>query len=105
GELATMAQEQANITLLIMNDGGYGVMRGIQDKYFAGRQYYNELHTPAFTQVAEAMGLKAWKVDSAAQFNGVLAEAINYPGPSVVEVDMNSIGPLTFAGPPQKTLY
>jgi acetolactate synthase-1/2/3 large subunit len=105
GELATMAQEQANITLLIMNDGGYGVMRGIQDKYFAGRQYYNELHTPAFTLVAEAMGLKAWKVDSAAQFSGVLAEAINYPGPSVVEVDMNSIGPLTFAGPPQKTLY
>jgi acetolactate synthase-1/2/3 large subunit len=105
GELATMAQEQANITLLIMNDGGYGVMRGIQDKYFAGRQYYNELHTPAFTLVAEAMGLKAWKVDNAAQFNGVLAEAINYPGPSVVEVDMNSIGPLTFAGPPQKSLY
>ncbi|HCV65911.1 MAG TPA: thiamine pyrophosphate-binding protein [Serratia sp.] len=105
GELATMAQEQANITLLIMNDGGYGVMRGIQDKYFAGRQYYNELHTPSFTLVAEAMGLKTWKVDSAAQFSGVLAEAINYPGPSVVEVDMNSIGPLTFAGPPQKSLY
>ncbi|MGO3396214.1 MAG: thiamine pyrophosphate-binding protein [Serratia proteamaculans] len=105
GELATMAQEQANITLLIMNDGGYGVMRGIQDKYFAGRQYYNELHTPSFTLVAEAMGLKAWKIDSAVQFSGVLAEAINYPGPSVVEVDMNSIGPLTFAGPPQKSLY
>ncbi|BFO11721.1 Acetolactate synthase isozyme 1 large subunit [Serratia rubidaea] len=105
GELATMAQEQANITLLIMNDGGYGVMRGIQDKYFAGRQYYNELHTPAFAQVAEAMGLKAWKIDSAAQFGGVLAEAINYPGPSVVEVDMKQVGPLTFAGPPQKTLY
>ena len=97
-----MAQEQVNITLLIMNDGGYGVMRGIQDKYFAGRQYYNELHTPAFTQIAEAMGLKAWKVDAAAQFNGVLAEAINYLGPSVVEVDMKQVGPLTFAGPPQK---
>ncbi|AJJ11919.1 thiamine pyrophosphate enzyme, central domain protein [Yersinia rohdei] len=102
GELATMAQEQANITLLIMNDGGYGVMRGIQDKYFDGRQYYNELHTPAFSLVAEAMGLKAWKVSDAAQFSGVLAEAINYPGPSVVEVDMKSVGPLIFAGPPQK---
>ncbi|OVZ79881.1 thiamine pyrophosphate-binding protein [Yersinia kristensenii] len=105
GELATMAQEQANITLLIMNDGGYGVMRGIQEKYFAGRQYYNELHTPAFCKIAEAMGLKAWKVSDATQFGGVLAEAINYPGPSVVEVDMKSVGPLTFAGPPQKTLY
>lgn len=39
GELATLAQEKANVTLLIMNDGGYGVMRGIQDKYFGGRQY------------------------------------------------------------------
>ncbi len=33
------------MTLLIANDGGCGVMRGIQDKYFGGRQYYNELHT------------------------------------------------------------
>lgn len=37
GELATLAQEKANVTLLIMNDGGYGVMRGIQDKYFGGK--------------------------------------------------------------------
>ena len=44
-------------------------------------------------------------MDAASQFNGVLAEAINYPGPSVVEVDMKQVGPLTFAGPPQKTLY
>jgi acetolactate synthase-1/2/3 large subunit len=50
GEVATLAQEKANVTLLIMNDGGYGVMRGIQDKYFGGRQYYNELHTPDFTR-------------------------------------------------------
>ena len=40
---------KANVTLLIMNDGGYGVMRGIRDKYFGGRQYYNQLHTPDFT--------------------------------------------------------
>ncbi|MEK5789663.1 thiamine pyrophosphate-dependent enzyme, partial [Acinetobacter johnsonii] len=63
GELATLAQEKANVTLLIMNDGGYGVMRGIQDKYFGGRQYYNELHTPDFTLLAQAMGLQAWSVD------------------------------------------
>ncbi len=105
GELATMAQEKANITLLIMNDGGYGVMRGIQDKYFGGRQYYNELHTPDFTLLAKAMGLQAWSVASAEDFQPVLAEALAMPGPSVVEVRMGEIGPLRFAGPPQKTLY
>ncbi|CNC13308.1 thiamine pyrophosphate-binding protein [Yersinia similis] len=105
GELATMAQEQVNLTLVVMNDGGYGVMRGIQDKYFSGRQYYNELLAPSFTGVADALGLKSWRINDASQFASVLAEAVEYSGPSVVEVDMKLIGPLVFAGPPQKTLY
>ena len=105
GELATLAQEKANVTLIIMNDGGYGVMRGIQDKYFGGRQYYNELHTPDFTLLAQAIGLQAWSVERAEDFTSVMTEALATPGPSVVEVRMGSIGALRFAGPPQKTLY
>ncbi|MCS2166250.1 thiamine pyrophosphate-binding protein [Scandinavium manionii] len=105
GEMATLAQEKANLTLLIMNDGGYGVMRGIQDKYFGGRQYYNELHTPDFTLLAQAMGLQAWNIERAEDFQAVMTEALAMPGPSVVEVRMGQIGALRFAGPPQKTLY
>ncbi|HAT1609652.1 TPA: thiamine pyrophosphate-binding protein [Raoultella planticola] len=105
GELATLAQEKANVMLLIMNDGGYGVMRGIQDKYFGGRQYYNELHTPDFTLLAQAIGLQAWSVERAEDFTSVMTEALATPGPSVVEVRMGQIGALRFAGPPQKTLY
>ncbi|WP_058913825.1 thiamine pyrophosphate-binding protein [Entomohabitans teleogrylli] len=105
GELATMAQERCDITLLVMNDGGYGVMRGIQDKYFAGRQYYNQLLTPDFAALAGSMGIQSYRISEAAQFDGVMAEAINYPGPVVVEVDMCAIGEIQFAGPPQKTLY
>lgn len=105
GELATLAQEKANVTLLVMNDGGYGVMRGIQDKYFAGRQYYNELHTPDFTLLAQAIGIQAWCVERAEDFQSVMTEALAMPGPSVVEVRMEQIGALRFAGPPQKTLY
>ena len=91
--------------LLIMNDGGYGVMRGIQDKYFGGRQYYNELHTPDFTLLAQAIGLQAWSVERAEDFDAVMTEALAMPGPSVVEVRMGQIGALKFAGPPPKTLY
>lgn len=105
GELATLVQEKANVTLLVMNDGGYGVMRGIQDKYFGGRQYYNQLHTPDFTLLAESMGLAAWTITDASAFAEVLAQAVALPGPALVEVRMQDIGPLCFAGPPQKTLY
>ncbi|WP_318152538.1 thiamine pyrophosphate-binding protein [Halomonas sp. M4R1S46] len=105
GELATLAQEGLDMTLVVMNDGGYGVMRGIQDKYFEGRQYYNDLHTPDFQAMADALGLPRWKVSRGDDFAGVLAEAVGSAGPAIVEVDMASVGPLEFAGPPQKTLY
>lgn len=105
GEIATMVQEKLNMTLLIMNDGGYGVMRGIQRKYFEDRQYYNDLHTPDFQQLASAMGLPAWQITEADQFESVLQAANAIEGPSIVEVDMNSVGELRFAGPPQKKLY
>ncbi len=105
GEIATMVQEQLNLVLLVMNDNGYGVMRGIQNNYFGGRQYYNELHTPDYKKLGESMGCKSFLVSSVADFEEKIVEAVNLNGPSVIEVDMNSIGPLKFAGPPQKKLY
>lgn len=105
GELATLAQEDIDMTLLVMNDGGYGVMRGIQDKYFEGRQYYNDLETPDFQAFAEALSLPHWKVERSEDFHAVLTEAVGKDGPALVEVDMARVGPLEFSGPPQKTLY
>ena len=105
GEIATMAQENTDMVLMVMNDGGYGVMRGIQNNYFGGRQYFNELHTPDYQALGESMGVKSWKVGSAEEFKTAIKEAITLNGPAVIELDMNSIGPLKFAGPPQKKLY
>ncbi|WP_151831449.1 thiamine pyrophosphate-binding protein [Acinetobacter ursingii] len=105
GEIATMAQENTDMVLMIMNDGGYGVMRGIQNNYFGGRQYFNELHTPDYQKLGESMGVKSWKVGSADEFKVAIQEAIDFNGPAVIELDMHSIGPLNFAGPPQKKLY
>jgi len=105
GEIATAIQENANMVLLVMNDGGYGVMRGIQKQYFDGRQYYNELHTPSFVALGEAMGCKSYKADSLAEFDTKIKEAMKQEGMCLIEVNMNEIGPLKFAGPPQKKLY
>lgn len=105
GEIATMAQEKTDLVLMIMNDGGYGVMRGIQNNYFSGRQYFNELHTPDYQKLGESMGVKSWKVSSADEFKVAIKQAIEFKGPAVIELDMHAIGPLNFAGPPQKKLY
>lgn len=105
GEIATMVQENTDMVLMIMNDGGYGVMRGIQNNYFGGRQYFNALHTPDYKLLGESMGVKSWKVGSAAEFKIAIQEAIDLNGPAIIELDMHAIGPLKFAGPPQKKLY
>ncbi|HBC7429448.1 TPA: thiamine pyrophosphate-binding protein [Providencia rettgeri] len=105
GELATMAQEQLPIVLIIMNDQGYGVMRGIQEKYFSGRQYYNELLTPSFSQLAQSMGIQAFTIDKATDFQSTLRQAVDLKQPVVVEVLMNHIGTMNFSGPPQKKLF
>lgn len=105
GEIATMVQEKTNMVLLVMNDQGYGVMRGIQNNYFGGRQYYNELHTPSYQKLGESMGCKSFLARSIDEFKEVIKQAIEIEGPTVVEVDMTAIGPLNFAGPPQKKLY
>lgn len=105
GEIATMVQENTDMVLMIMNDGGYGVMRGIQNNYFDGRQYFNELHTPDYKLLGESMGVKSWKVGSAEEFKTAIQAAIDIQGPAIIELDMHSIGPLKFAGPPQKKLY
>ncbi|WP_300001410.1 thiamine pyrophosphate-binding protein [uncultured Cedecea sp.] len=105
GELATMAQEQLPVVLIIMNDNGYGVMRGIQEKYFAGRQYYNELLTPSFTTLAQSMGITAFTIDKASDFKSTIQQAVDLKKPVVVEVLMNNIGKMNFSGPPQKKLF
>jgi acetolactate synthase I/II/III large subunit len=105
GEFATAVQERLDIVFLVMNDGGYGVMRGIQKKYFGDRQYYNRLHAPDFVKLGESIGMPAWKLDAVENFQAVLERAVQHPGPVLIEVDMAAIGPLNFAGPPQKKLY
>lgn len=105
GEIATMAQENTDMVLIIMNDNGYGVMKGIQNNYFGGRQYFNELHTPSYKELGDSMRIKSGLASTVEEFRALILEYVAFDGPAIIEVDMDKIGPLNFAGPPQKKLY
>jgi acetolactate synthase-1/2/3 large subunit len=102
GELATLAQERANVLLIVMNDGGYGVIRNIQDAQFGGRHYLANLQTPEFGLIARALGLAATRVGDAPSFASALERLGATPGPAILEVDMAAFGSFAkaFAGPP-----
>jgi acetolactate synthase-1/2/3 large subunit len=102
GEFATLVQEVADVLLIVMNDGGYGVIRNIQDDKFGGRHYLANLHTPDFQAFAASIGLPSARVTDLAGFTSALTELGGRRGPALLEVDMIAFGPYaaTFAGPP-----
>jgi acetolactate synthase-1/2/3 large subunit len=84
GELATMAQERLPFTAVIVDDGGYGMLRYDQQK--AGDETYGvDLHTPDFEAMAAAFGLPAETVDGLDDaFGEALARHTADPAPSVL---------------------
>jgi len=84
GELATVAQEQIPLTLVIVDDGGYGMLRYDQDVTGADR-YGVDLVTPDFCALAGAFGIRAQHVDGLEDdFGAALAEHVLDPEPSVL---------------------
>lgn len=105
GELATAVQEQADVVFVLMNDGGYGVIKNIQDSQYGGRRHYVDLHTPDYAALAASLALRHARVSRVADMDAALVFAAREAGPCLIEVDMLSIGAFktVFAGPPVKT--
>ncbi|GAC19072.1 thiamine pyrophosphate-binding protein [Paraglaciecola arctica] len=104
GEIATAAQEKVNMTLLIMNDSGYGVIRNIQDADYGSRQHYSSIQIPDYRLISESVGIPFFRVSKISDFSDIMKQALSIDGPAVVEVDMVTIGPFntSFAGPPKR---
>ncbi|WP_371502068.1 thiamine pyrophosphate-binding protein [Kitasatospora sp. NBC_00374] len=81
-ELATAAQHRLPVTWLIVDDGGYGILREYMTGAF-GRATGTELVRPDFVRLAEAFGVPA-TATTPDRLREDLAAALGAPGPSVV---------------------
>lgn len=101
-ELWTVVQERAPLAVVVMNDGGYGVIRQIQDRMYGGRKAYADMAGPDLRRLADLAGLPYLEVVRAGEFGDRVAEALAIDGPSLVEVDMARVGPFPpyFVPPP-----
>jgi acetolactate synthase-1/2/3 large subunit len=92
GELATAAQERIPLTAVIVDDGGYGMLRFDQDRRRLPREGV-DLHTPDFAALAASFGVRAFACDGlGANFAAALARQIASDEPSVL-VAKAAIGP------------
>ena len=94
GELATAAQYQIPVVIVVFNDGGYGILRGLQSNRFDGRFSGTELHTPDFVKLAESMGVPAFYAHDAAEIDGQLDLAMSMDGPVLIELDLHNMEPI-----------
>lgn len=91
-ELWTAVQDKVDITILVMNDRGYGVIKHIQNSLYGERNFFADLTGPEFSKLANLAGIPYFRVDRAEDFGRTVAAAGKAPGPSLVEVDMTAIG-------------
>ncbi len=101
GDMATAAQEELPLVVLLFDDSGYGVLRNIQDATY-GEQVAVDLYTPDFVKLGESMGFTSNRVGAPDEFLNELKLAVARRKPSLIVVDMESVGPLAkkFAATP-----
>jgi acetolactate synthase-1/2/3 large subunit len=96
-ELATLAAERLPVVVLVFCDGGYGILRNIQDKQYGEEvgRIGVELGAPDFVALAGALGVGATRVTTTTEFGNAVREALSVAEPYLVEVDLDAIGPMS----------
>jgi acetolactate synthase-1/2/3 large subunit len=100
-ELATCAQYQLPLVICVFNDGGYGVLRWLQDTRF-GRINETDLGTVDFAAMAESMGVPGRRVRSVAELEEALEVGMAAPGPYLIDLAMDQLAPMEISVMPKK---
>ena len=83
-ELLTVRQHQTLVKIIIFNNSALGFVE-LEMKAAGLLEYGTELNNPDFGALAEAAGIKGYRVSDPGQLESVLREALAYPGPVVVD--------------------
>ncbi|MEO0970340.1 MAG: thiamine pyrophosphate-dependent enzyme [Cyanobacteria bacterium J06639_18] len=85
-ELETAKRVGTPFVTLIFNDGGYGLIEWKQENQFGeGQSSFVHFTNPDFVKLAESMGLKGYRVESATDLVPILKEALLQDVPAVID--------------------
>jgi acetolactate synthase-1/2/3 large subunit len=87
-ELETAKRLGLAIVNVIFRDGGYNLIQWKQQTRL-GRESGVAFTNPDFVTLAQAFGAKGFRVESARELPAVLAAALAWPGPSIVDVPVD----------------
>jgi acetolactate synthase I/II/III large subunit len=85
-ELSTVKQYNLPVKVVILNNSSLGLVKQWQALFFEER--YSGVHleaSPDFVKLAEAYGIKGYRITDSSQVRATLEEAIAYPGPVIMD--------------------
>jgi acetolactate synthase-1/2/3 large subunit len=96
-ELATAAQYELPIIVLVINNGMYGTIRMHQERHYPGRVVGTDLANPDFAAYARAFGAHGETVTETPQFADALEQALGAGTSALIElrIDPEAINPRT----------
>ncbi len=83
-ELATLAQYELPVKVLLVNDESYGIIGFLQRAMF-GQTHEIALKNPDFCRLAEAYGIRAERVTTLDRLHQRLPDWLESPGPALLE--------------------
>ncbi|KAG0032815.1 Acetolactate synthase, mitochondrial [Podila clonocystis] len=84
-ELATAAQYNIGVKVLILNNDFQGMVKQWQDLFYEERYSGTPMFNPDFVKLAESMGMKGIRATSMQDLPGAMAEFLAHDGPIVME--------------------
>jgi pyruvate dehydrogenase (quinone) len=91
GELATCAKYRLNVKVVVIKNNVLGQIKWEQMVFLGNPEYVCELQPIDFATVARGCGISGYSVDDPARCGEVLRQALQTPGPALIEavVDPN----------------
>jgi len=86
GELETLARFKLPITLVVISNATYGWIKAGQKTGYGGRYFSVDFGVTDHARVAEAFGVKSWRVSDPSQLSGIIRQAISAAGPTLVDI-------------------
>ncbi|WP_298255646.1 benzoylformate decarboxylase [Bradyrhizobium sp.] len=94
--LWTAAQRRLPLTVIVINNQGYGAMRAFSQVMQVRDVPGLDMPGLDFVKIAEGMGCDAMRVTKSSELAGALKRALSYNGTSLVEVMVDSAVPVLY---------
>jgi acetolactate synthase I/II/III large subunit len=86
GELETIVRLKVPLMMVVISNSSYGWIKAGQKTGFNERYYSVDFTRTDHARVAEAFGVKAWRVERPEELKSALAAAAEHGGPALVDV-------------------